>query len=79
MEGAEEKKTFNIKKMAGLVERHLPGINVIRESGSSAGTMCFRERYGPRQLPARTAGTHYVLNWKQGLMAEYYSETLKNC
>ena len=42
----------DIKKMSGLVQGHLPGINVIRESGSSAGTMCFRERYSPQQLPA---------------------------
>lgn len=42
----------NIKKMSGPVQGHLPGINVIRESGSSAGTMCFRERYSPQQLPA---------------------------
>lgn len=53
--GAKKKRPVyksNIKKMSGPVQGHLPGINVIRESGSSAGTMCFRERYNPQQLPA---------------------------
>lgn len=73
--GALEKRPVynsNIKKMSGLVQGHLPGINVIRESWSSAGTMCFRERYSPGQLPAWTAGTHQpnMLDWKQGLIPE---------
>lgn len=52
--GGEKRPVYNsnIQKMSGLVQGHLPGINVIRESGSSAGTMCFRERYSPQQLPA---------------------------
>lgn len=74
-QGSEEKRPVyksNIKKMSGLVQGHLPGINVIRESGSSAATMCFREWYSPQQLPAWTAGTHQpnTLDWKQGLIPE---------
>lgn len=82
--GGKEKRPVynsNIKKMSGLVQRHLPGINVIRESGSSAGTMCLGERFGPRQLPAWTAGTHQpnMLDWQWGLIPECESETLKHC
>lgn len=44
--------TLNVEKISELVQGHLPGINAIRESGSSAGTMCLRERYSPQQLPA---------------------------
>lgn len=70
--GAKKRGQPNIKKMSGPVQGHLPGINVIRESGSSTGTMCFRERYSPRQLPARTAGTHQpnTLDWKWELIPE---------
>lgn len=74
--GADKEKRpvyiANIKKMSGLFQGHVPGINVIRESGSSAGTMCLRERYSPRQLPAWPAGTHQpnTQDWKRGWILE---------
>lgn len=55
------------KKMSELVQGQLLGINVIRDSGNGVGTLCFRERYSPQQLPTSTAGTHHpkALDWKK--------------
>lgn len=53
--------------MSELVQGQLLGINVIRDSGNGVGTLCFRERYSPQQLPTSTAGTHHpkALDWKK--------------
>ena len=69
----------NFKKMSGLVQGHLLGINVIGESGSNAGIMCFREKCSPGQLPAWTASAHHpnMLRWRQWLVPVCWSEALK--
>lgn len=55
------------KKMSELVQGQLLGINVIGDSGNGVGTLCFRERYSPQQLPISIAGTHHLkaLDWKE--------------
>lgn len=73
--GAEKRgqcTTLKIEKISEPVQGHLPGINVIRESGSSTGTLCFRERCSPQQLPAKTSGTHQpkTLDRNGGLVPE---------
>lgn len=53
--------------MSELVQGQLLGINVIGDSGNGVGTLCFRERYSPQQLPISIAGTHHLkaLDWKE--------------
>lgn len=55
------------KKMSELVQGQLLGINVIGDSGNGVGTLCFRGRYSPQQLPTSIAGTHHLksLDWKE--------------
>lgn len=53
--------------MSELVQGQLLGINVIGDSGNGVGTLCFRGRYSPQQLPTSIAGTHHLkaLDWKE--------------
>lgn len=68
--GKEKRPVYNRdieKKMSELVQGQLLGINVIGDSGNGVGTLCFRERYSPQQLPTSAAGTHHLkaLDWKE--------------